>query len=145
MGGIRHLDKSVGHAARALLLAGWICGQPALAQNAPGAGSGGGGSEAGASLEEVVVTATRRSEDIQKAPVDVSAVSQADIERAGVQNFADLQRITPNLAVQQAPGGFNFINIRGVGVGVATPQLCYQVRIGFAVVCRCCHLSTPRF
>ena len=122
MSGVSHWGKCVGHAARALLLTWWICGQPALAQNAaPGAGSGGGGSEAGASLEEVVVTATRRSEDIQKAPVDVSAVSQADIERAGVQNFADLQRITPNLTVQQAPGGFNFINIRGVGVGVATP------------------------
>jgi len=72
-------------------------------------------------LEQVVVTATRRNEDTQKVPVALSAVSTTELENAGIQNFADLQNIVPSLAVAQAPGGFNFINIRGVGVGVATP------------------------
>lgn len=72
-------------------------------------------------LEQVVVTATRRSEDTQKVPVALAAVSTTQLENAGIQNFADLQNIVPSLAVAQAPGGFNFINIRGVGVGVATP------------------------
>ena len=72
-------------------------------------------------LEQVIVTAARRSEDTQKIPVAVAAVSTAELENAGIQNFADLQNIVPSLAVAQAPGGFNFINIRGVGVGVATP------------------------
>jgi iron complex outermembrane recepter protein len=117
---ISHLGSaSLRHLSRPLLLAACCCGSLALAQ-APPAPPSGSGAESGA-LEEVVVTASRRSEDVQKAPVAVDAVTADDLERAGVQNFADLQKITPNLTVQQAPGGFNFINIRGVGVGVATP------------------------
>jgi iron complex outermembrane receptor protein len=69
----------------------------------------------------VTVTATRRAENVQKEPVAVSALGGRQLEQAGVQDFKDLQNITPSLAVAQAPGGFNFINIRGVGVGVATP------------------------
>ena len=99
-----------------------IVSGPALAQSTGAAAAAASPAAQGADvLEEVIVTATRRSEDTQTAPVAVSALSGADLEQAGVQNFADLQHITPGLTVQQAPGGFNFINIRGVGVGVATP------------------------
>src|SRR5689334_12809577 len=67
-------------------------------------------------LEEVVVTATRRTEDIQKIPAAVSAIGSHELEQAGVQNFQDLANLTPSLSVVTGIGGNNFLNIRGVGI-----------------------------
>ena len=69
----------------------------------------------------VTVTATRRAEDVQKVPSAVAALGTRQLEQAGVQNFEDLAKLTPSLSVITNPGLGNFINIRGVGVGVATP------------------------
>jgi iron complex outermembrane receptor protein len=96
-------------------------GSTAWSQQSPTNTSGGESSGNSDSLTEVVVTATRREEQTQKVPVAVAAIDSAELEKAGIQNFSDLEKLTPSLAVAQAPGGFNFINIRGVGVGVATP------------------------
>lgn len=71
-------------------------------------------------LEEIVVTAQRRDENLQDVPVAVSALSTGDLQDAGVQNFADLQALTPALAISDGPGG-RYLNIRGVGIGVGTP------------------------
>lgn len=73
------------------------------------------------SVGEIVVTAGRREEALQKVPVAVAAVSARQIEQAGVQNFNDLAALTPNLSVITGVGGSNFLNIRGVGIGVSTP------------------------
>lgn len=71
-------------------------------------------------LEEVVVTAQRRTERLQEVPIAVSALSGADLEKQGVERFSDLERVTPSLTVSDGPGG-RFLNIRGVGIGVSTP------------------------
>ena len=86
--------------------------QPAAAAS-PAAGS--------STVGEVVVTAGRREEALQKVPVAVAAVSATTIETAGIQNFNDLAALTPNLSVITGVGGSNFLNIRGVGIGVSTP------------------------
>lgn len=72
-------------------------------------------------IGEIVVTAGRREEALQKVPVAVAAVSASQIETAGIQNFNDLAALTPNLSVITGVGGSNFLNIRGVGIGVSTP------------------------
>ena len=81
----------------------------------------GAAAAAPSNVAEIVVTAGRRSEALQKVPVAVAAVSAAQIETAGVQNFNDLAALTPALSVITGIGGNNFINIRGVGIGVSTP------------------------
>ena len=43
------------------------------------------------SMEEVVVTATKRAESIQDVPLSVSVVSGEVIERAEVRDLIDLQ------------------------------------------------------
>ena len=53
----------------------------------------------GASLEEVIVTARRREEALQDVPISVSALSGAELERAGVTDIQALQYRTPSLAV----------------------------------------------
>jgi outer membrane receptor protein involved in Fe transport len=76
--------------ARGLLivsLASWgmAANTPAVAQS----------DEAGPRLEEIVVTARKRSEDIQSIPVSVTAFSAAAIEERGLTNLQDLSRFTP--------------------------------------------------
>jgi len=52
---------------------------------------------AGAQLEEVVVTARRREEVIQKTPVAITAFSAADLTNKAIQGLNDLQTLTPSL------------------------------------------------
>jgi iron complex outermembrane receptor protein len=73
-------------------------------------------------LEEVVVTATRRSERLQDVPISVSAFSQEKLDAQGLKNIDDLSRLSPGLNFQRngmsSAGNYNDegsdINIRGV-------------------------------
>lgn len=56
-------------------------------------------------VEEVVVTAQRKSELIQDVPLAVSAVSGEALERARVDNVADLSRVVPALTIVPNQGG----------------------------------------
>ena len=49
-------------------------------------------------LEEVLVTATKRAEDIQDIPLSVTAISAAQLEAKGVENFFDYGTSIPNLS-----------------------------------------------
>ncbi len=52
---------------------------------------------AAAQLEEVVVTAQKRSETMQDIPVAVSAIGGADIEALGWENASDVAAQVPNM------------------------------------------------
>lgn len=67
-----------------------------------------------AGLEEIVVTAQRRSENLQKVPVSVSAVTSSALASAGIRNGADLGRIVPSLSVFTTSGAVQPF-LRGVG------------------------------
>ncbi len=70
-------------------------------------------------IEEVVVTAQKRAEDVQSVPISISTLSENDIERRGVQNASDLIGSIPNMSGFQAPGskGTLAISLRGVSSG----------------------------
>lgn len=65
---------------------------------------------------EIIVTANKRAENVQKVPLAVSVVSPAQLAAAGVRNFADIGKIAPSLVVRPAeqPQNSN-ISLRGVG------------------------------
>lgn len=71
-----------------------------------------------ATLEEVLVMATKREQTLQEVPVAVSVVSAESIERSQVLDIKDLQTLVPSLRVTQLQGSAqtNFI-IRGFGNG----------------------------
>src|SRR3954462_15454002 len=48
-------------------------------------------------LEEIVVTARKRSESLQETPIAISAFTSASLERQQITNTADLDQVTPNL------------------------------------------------
>src|SRR4051812_40237704 len=50
-----------------------------------------------AGLEEVVVTARRREENIQTVPIAITAFSQESLQQNHIQSIDDLQYFTPGL------------------------------------------------
>lgn len=69
-------------------------------------------------LSEVVVTARKREESLQDAPLSVTAFTATDLESRGVVRLDDLNGAAPNVGWQASPAGgsstANFF-IRGVG------------------------------
>ena len=63
-------------------------------------------------LEEVVVTATRRSEVMSRVPISVTALNQDSMDERGVKDFQDLVRYTPGVNIDQSIT--NAISIRGI-------------------------------
>ncbi len=76
----------------------------------------------GDTLEEVVITAEKRSENMQTVPLAVSVLTADDLARKGVQDFRDLQNATPSLSVTEA-GILTFMNIRGIGLTLQSPTV----------------------
>ena len=72
--------------------------------------------QGGGSLEEVIVTATRRDESLQDVAVSVAAITR-ELGQAQVRRLEDLQTFSPNTFIRRYPGAGStaFINIRGVG------------------------------
>lgn len=66
-------------------------------------------------LEEVVVTARKRNETLEDAPVSVRAFTESEIQSAGISTPQDFVNLTPNVTlVQTQNAGNSFLNIRGV-------------------------------
>jgi len=71
--------------------------------------------ESNLEIEEIVVTARRRSESLQDVPGAVTAISEATIEDAGVERAADFIKLTPGVSlVDAAEVGDTQVNIRGI-------------------------------
>jgi len=70
-----------------------------------------------AALEEIVVTATKRSESILDVPFSVNAQSQKDIQRAGATNLEELSRSVAGLSIQNLGPGQSQVSVRGVSAG----------------------------
>jgi iron complex outermembrane recepter protein len=77
-------------------------------------------------LEEIVVTATRQIDTVNRVPLTITAVTQDRIDQQGIKNVADLTRFVPGLATVANPGGGQqTFSIRGIvgGNGAATTSV----------------------
>lgn len=77
------------------------------AANAQTASSSGG-------IETVVVTAERRSENLQKTPISASVLTGEDLANRGISTVDSLQFSVPNVTIDNFGQGADF-NIRGIG------------------------------
>jgi iron complex outermembrane recepter protein len=87
-------------------------------------------------LQEIVVTAQKRVEDVQRVPISVSVFDAASFDRLSIQNLPDVANRTPGLDYQLT-GPKNLLAIRGIysGGGAATTAIYLddvpvQVRVG---------------
>ncbi len=68
-------------------------------------------------LEEVIVTATKRSESVQDVPISIGVVSAEMMDTFNIGDITDIQNFVPGLQVQETFGG-TAIRIRGLGSGI---------------------------
>ena len=66
-------------------------------------------------IEEVIVTAQKRSESLQDVPIAVSAFTGDTMKTLGVTNASDLVNITPGFALGTQAGSNRNYFLRGVG------------------------------
>lgn len=67
-----------------------------------------------AGIQDIIVTAQRRAENVQKSSLAIQVVSSEELERAGVVSAKDLASVVPGVQVTQA-GPFTQTYIRGIG------------------------------
>ena len=79
-------------------------------------------------IEQMVVTAQKRQENVQEVPMSISVFSDIQIEDAGIRDTIDLTRFTPNMLMKQNITA-NLIIIRGIFV----PDTCVFGPAGFYV------------
>ncbi len=66
-------------------------------------------------LEEIIVTAQKREENLQEVPLSISAVSAAELEMRNIQSLGDLNAIAPNVMFRANAGvsTISTVSIRG--------------------------------
>ncbi|WP_291879652.1 TonB-dependent receptor plug domain-containing protein, partial [Caulobacter sp.] len=78
-------------------------------------------------IEEVVVTALKRSTTVQTTPISVSAVTEKSLQALGAQGIQDYFRTVPNLQVDGNSPTSRRLTLRGVrSAGEATVGLYYD-------------------
>ena len=69
-------------------------------------------------IEEILVTARKRTENLQEVPAAVSAFGTEALQDRGVDNIAEVARLTPNITINETNGlvaGAVQVFIRGIG------------------------------
>ena len=65
-------------------------------------------------LEEVIVTAGKRAESLQKVDQSIGVLSQETLEKMGASQFSDYYRFVPSLSLLDRGPGFSTVAIRGI-------------------------------
>jgi iron complex outermembrane recepter protein len=87
----------------------------AAAQNSPPVSQG-------SALDEVVVTAQRRVENLQDVPIAATAISGEQLQSKAILRLGDLQFAAPSLVITDT-GLTQSVNIRGIGLASGSPQV----------------------
>jgi len=91
-----------------ILVSSMALASSAMAQEAPRSG-----------LEEVVVTAQRREESLQDAPIAITALSDEQLELRGITDFGAVAAATPSMSLTPYPSSTNTLILYMRGQGVA--------------------------
>jgi outer membrane receptor protein involved in Fe transport len=93
-----------------------VTGASASDQTAPAGAPAADAASGG--LQEIVVTAQKRSENLQNVPISVTAVSSATVENLHAVTIQGLQGTTPNVQINNFSNTPNsaVFSIRGIGV-----------------------------
>jgi outer membrane receptor protein involved in Fe transport len=71
-------------------------------------------------LEEIVVTAQKRSESLQDVPISIQALGTEKLTEMNVRNFRDYVQLLPAVTLQPSLGagaGFSLVYMRGIATG----------------------------
>jgi len=91
-------------------------------EQASGASAGAQTAAPAVGLEEIVVTAQRRAENLQDVPISVAVATAAQLQAAGVASVTTLKMALPGVDVQRN-NGYAIPVIRGIGSKGVAPGL----------------------
>jgi outer membrane receptor protein involved in Fe transport len=106
--------RSTSHFSGRLTFAGWLLASAALAgvaqaQTAPATGAN--------QVQEVIVTATKRTENVQNVPASITAVNTQSLAKAGIVKLEDYVARIPGLSITMIDPGSMQIALRGITSG----------------------------
>lgn len=105
--------------------AAWVAGpltsavlvSTALAAPAPVSGPTPDGGDGSGTLQEVVVTAQKRAEDLQQVPITITVLNNETLAEHQVRSFDDYAKLIPNLSFQSFGPGQAQLYFRGITSG----------------------------
>ncbi|MFN8626757.1 MAG: OmpA family protein [Candidatus Binatia bacterium] len=84
-------------------------------------------------IEEIVVTAQKREENIQEVPISVTALSGVALAERGASSITDLRESVPNLYIAPVGQGVSGTNISMRGTSNNDPSLSQNATVGLYV------------
>ena len=101
---------------------------PAFAQDVPE------GLEApDASSDVIIVTATRRAQDVQDIPIAVTAISPEALNNQGVDNIREVTDLAPSFTSSQAQIASGSVVLRIRGVGTTSNNIGFESAVGIFI------------
>src|SRR5271168_4545489 len=97
----------IGLLASTVLAAPYVFGPAASAQDQPAASNGG-------QIEEIVVTAQKRSENMQTVPVSIQAFSGKKLDQMNATEFSDYVKFLPSVVYQTIAPNQTTVYMRGI-------------------------------
>ena len=81
----------------------------------------------------IIVTATRRAEDVQDIPLAVTAVSPEQLEQQGVVNVQNIGAVSPSFSTSSAQIASGSVVLRIRGVGTTSNNIGFESAVGIFV------------
>ena len=81
-------------------------------------------------LEEIIVTAQKREQSLQDAPLAVTAFGAKEVEQRGIYNVQDIGLFVPNVQVAPNPGGATSATFAIRGSTTINPALTWEATVG---------------
>ncbi|MBN7795531.1 TonB-dependent receptor [Parahaliea mediterranea] len=98
-----------------------------LALLAAGTGASGAFAQQGL-LEEVIVTAQKRSESLEDVPISMAVMGTDAMNKTGVRQMRELTEFVPNVSMTSGNDSSTAVRIRGVGA--TTRNIGFDTRVG---------------
>ncbi len=101
------------------LLASTALATPAFAQTPPATGTAPAPAPAaeGTDQTEIIITATKREENLQNVPISVQAIGTKRLDQLNISNFEEYTKQLPSVSFQSSQPGVTVVYMRGVATG----------------------------
>ena len=81
----------------------------------------------------ILVTATRRAEDVQDIPIAVTAVTPEQLDKQGVVNVQNITQVSPSFSTSNAQIASGSVVLRIRGVGTTSNNIGFESAVGIFV------------
>jgi iron complex outermembrane recepter protein len=68
-------------------------------------------------LEEIIVTAEKRTQNLQDVPASIQAIGNQELTELHVEDFTDYMKMIPSASIQELGPGNNRVFMRGIAAG----------------------------